>query len=71
MTVTNKDKCTHHNYLDLLTDDFYHKPKLIKYNRCDKYYKSKLGNEFSVRQYLLLVMPHLPTLINEHKNEYM
>ena len=68
--ATNKDKCTHHNYFALLTDDVYHKPKLIKNTRYDQYYKSKLGNESSVRQYILLVMPHLPTLINKHKNEY-
>ena len=35
----------------------------------DKYYICKVGNDLSVRQYLLLVVPHLPTLINEHKNE--
>ena len=35
----------------------------------DKYYICKVGNNLSVRQYLLLVVPHLPTLINEHKNE--
>ena len=64
-----KGKYTHHNYLDLLTDDTYYKPTLITNTKYDKYYVDKVGNDLSVRQYLLLVVPHLPTLINEHKNE--
>ena len=67
--TTNKDKYTHHSYLDLLTDDAYRKPTLITNTKHDKYYVGKVGNDLSVRQYLLLVVPHLPTLINEHKNE--
>ena len=69
MMTTNKDKYTHHSYLDLLTDDAYRKPTLITNTKHDKYYVGKVGNDLSVRQYLLLVVPHLPTLINEHKNE--
>ena len=67
--ATNKDKYAHHDYLDLLTDDNYQKPTLITNTKYDKYYVSKVGNDLSVRQYLLLVVPHLPALINEHKNE--
>ena len=69
MIATNKDKYTHHNYLHLLTDDTYYKSTLITNSKYDKYYVSKVGNDLSVRQYLLLLVPHLPTLINEHKNE--
>ena len=73
MTHTNNnyynDGYTHHDYLDLLTDDDYYKPTLITNTKYDKYYVSKVGNDLSVRQYLLLVVPHLPTLINENKNE--
>ena len=69
MMATNKDKYTHHNDLDLLTDDAYYKPTLITNTKYDKYYAGKRGNDFSLRQYLLLVVAHLPTLINEHKNE--
>ena len=69
MMATDNDKCTHHNYLDLLIDDAYHKPTIITNNRCDKYYTSKIDNDLSVRQYLLLVVSHLPTLVYEHKNE--
>ena len=29
MMATNKDKYTHHSYLDLFTDDAYHKPTLF------------------------------------------
>ena len=68
MMATNKDKYTHRNYLDLFTDDDYYKPTLITNTKHDKYYVGKVGNDLSVRQYLLLVVPHLPTLINEHKN---
>ena len=67
--ATNKDKYTHHSYLDLLTDDAYRKPTLIANTKHDKYYVGKVGNDLSVRQYLLLVVLHLPTLINKHKNE--
>ena len=67
--ATNKVKYTHQDYLDLLTDDDYYKPTLITNTKYDKYYVSKVGNDLSVRQYLLLLVPHLPTLINEHKNE--
>ena len=69
MIAINEDKSTHHNYLDLLTDDTYYKSTLITNTKYDKYYVSKVGNDLSVRQYLLLLVPHLPTLINEHKNE--
>ena len=69
MMATNEDKCTHHSYLDLLTDDAYYKPILITNTKHDKYYVSKVVNDLSVRQYLLLGVPHLPKLINEHKNE--
>ena len=69
MMATDEDKYTHHNYLDLLTDDDYYKPTLITNTKHDKYCVGKVGNDLSVRQYLLLVVPHLPTLINEHKNE--
>ena len=69
MMATNKDKCTHHSYLDLLTDDAYYKPILITNTKHDKYYVSKVVNDLSVRQYLLLGVPHLPKLMNEHKNE--
>ena len=73
MTHTNNnyynDGYTHHDYLDLLTDDDYYKPTLITNTKYDNYYIGKLGNDLSVRQYLLLVVPHLPTLINENKNE--
>ena len=68
--ATNKDTYTHHNYLDLLTDDAYHKPRLITTAKHDKYYVDKVGNDLTVRQYLLLVVPHLPTLINERKSEF-
>ena len=68
MMATDEDKYTHHNYLDLLTDDDYYKPTLITNTKHDKYCVGKVGNDLSVRQYLLLVVPHLPTLINEHKN---
>ena len=64
--ATNKDKYTHHDYLDLLTDDDYYKPLLITNTKYDKCYVGKLGNGLSEKQYLLLVVPHLPTLINEH-----
>ena len=67
--ATNKDKCTHHNYFDLLTADAYYKPILIINTKHDKDYVSKVVNDLSLRQYLLLVKPHLPTLINKHKNE--
>ena len=67
--ATNKDKYTHHNYLDLFTDDDYYKPTLITNTQYDKYYVSKVDKDLCVRQYLLLVVPHLPTLRNEHKNE--
>ena len=66
MMATNKDKCTHHNYLDLLTDDAYYKLILITNTEHDKYYVSKVVNDLCVRQYLSLGEPHLPTLINEH-----
>ena len=69
MMATNKDKYTHHNYLDLLTDDDYYKPTLITNTKFDKYYVGKVENDLSVRQCLLLVVPQLPALINEHKNE--
>ena len=69
MITTNKDKYTHHDYLDLLTDDTYYKPTFITNTKYDKYYVSKVDNDLSVRQYLLLVVPHLPTLINEHNKE--
>ena len=78
--ATNKDKRTHHNYLDLLTDDAYYKPILITNTKHDKYHVSKVVSDLSVRQFIvnkvvndlyvnLLVVPHLPALINEHKNE--
>ena len=70
MMATNKDKFTHHNYLHLFTHDDYYKPTLIKNTRSDKYYAGKVDNDLSVRQCLLLVVPHLPALINEHKNEF-
>ena len=69
MMATNKDKYTHHSYLDLLTDDASRKPTLIANTKHDKYYVGKVGNDLSVRQYLLLVALHLPTLINKHKKE--
>ena len=69
MMATNKDKYTHQNYLDLLTDDDYYKPTLIKNTKYDKYYVGKVENDLPVRQCLLLVVPQLPALINEHKNE--
>ena len=69
MMATNKVKYTHQDYLDLLTDDDYYKPTLITNSKYDKYQVGKVGNDLSVRQYLLLVVPYLPTLINEHKNE--
>ena len=68
--ATNKDTYTHHNYLDLLTDYAYHEPRLITTAKHDTYYVDKVGNDLTVRQYFLLVVPHLPTLINEHKNEF-
>ena len=39
MMATSKDKYTHHNYLDLLTDDYY-KPNLITNTKYGKYYVS-------------------------------
>ena len=80
MMATNKDKRTHHNSLDLLTDDAYYKPILITNTKHDKYHVSKVVSDLSVRQFVvnkvvndlyvnLLVVPHLPALINEHKNE--
>ena len=68
--ATNKDTYNHHNYYDLLKDDAYHKPTSITNTKHDKYYVGKVGNDLSVRQYLSLAAPHLPTLINEHKNEF-
>ena len=66
MMATNKDKYTHQDYLDLLTHDDYYKPTLMTHS---KYYVGKVGNDLSVRQYLLLFVPYLPTLMNEHKND--
>ena len=60
MMATNKDKYTHQDYLDLLTDDDYYKPTLITSSKYDKYYVGKVGNDLSVRQYLLLFVPYLP-----------
>ena len=74
MTHTNNNyyndgKYNHHDYLDLLNDDDYYKTTLITSTKYDKYYVGKVGYDLSVRQYLLLLASHLPTLINEHKNE--
>ena len=70
MMATNKDTYNHHNYLALLKDGAYHKPTLIRNTKHHKYYVGKVSNDLSVRQYLLLVAPHLPTLINEHKTQF-
>ena len=49
--ATNKDKYTHHDYLDLLTDDDYYKPLLITNTKYDKCYVGRLSNGLSEKQY--------------------
>ena len=67
--TAKQDTNRNHNYLDLLTDDYYYEPRLVTNTKHDKYYVCKVNNDLSVRQYFLLVVPHTPELINEHKNE--
>ena len=71
MMADNKDKYTHHSYYNLLMDDTHYKPTLIRTTKHYKHYVSNVGkdNDLSVTQYLLLIAPHIPTLINRHKNE--
>lgn len=62
---------TYHDYYDLFMDDTYYKPILAKISNRDLLYESKIGKDkdLSVKQYLLMIVPHLPALINDHKNE--
>ena len=58
---------THLNYYDLLRDDTYYKPALIRCTKDQKHYESKVGKDLSVKHYLLMVVPHFPALINDYK----
>ena len=51
-------------------DDTCHKPILTKISNRDILYESKIvkDKDLSVKQYLLMIVPHLPALINDHKN---
>ena len=61
---------TYHDYYDLLMDHTCHKPILTKISNRDMLYESKIvkDKDLSVKQYLLMIVPHLPALINDHKN---
>ena len=67
--TAKQDTNRNHSYLDLLTNDYYYKPRLVTDTKHDKYYTSKVDSDLSVKQYFLLVVPHIFELINEHKDE--
>ena len=55
-------------------DESYYKPILLNkpyFQKLCKHYESKVDEDkkLSVKQYLLMIMPHLSNLINEHKDE--
>lgn len=66
----NKSKYTHTDYYNLLIDDYY-KPTLIESRSRCQHCESKVDKDknLSLKQYLLMIVPHLPALINEHENE--
>ena len=78
--VSNKKEELYINdYRNLMGDgddyvESYYKPILLNksyFKNLCKHYESKVDedNKLSVKQYLLMIMPHLSNLINEHKDE--
>ena len=85
-TLNKKEKYKYHDYDDIdyygikdienlfnnvVDDDDYYKPILIKssFNDNYKYYESRgdKDKKLSVKQYLYKIMPYLSDLINDHK----
>ena len=60
----------HHDYYGLLIDDTYNKLELIKTSKQNKQYEIKVSKDkdLSMKYFLLMIVPHLPALINDHKN---
>ena len=53
----------------MLRDDTYYKPALVRCAKDNKHYESKVGKDLSVKHYLLMILSHLPDLINDYKNK--
>ena len=52
----------------MLRDDTYYKPALVRCAKDNKHYESKVRKDLSVKHYLLMILSHLPDLINDYKN---
>ena len=66
-----RSKYAHPDYYNSFSDDNYYKPALTKNSRNRKCYESKVDKDknSSVKQHFLMILLHLPALINDHKNE--
>ena len=67
----NKSKYTRTDYYNLFADDTQYKPALIENTSNHKHYESKVFKEknLSVKQCLLMIVPHISAFINGHKDE--
>ena len=78
LVSNKKEELNINDYRNLTDDDdydeSYYKPILLNkpyFQKLCKHYESKVDEDkkLSVKQYLLMIMPHLSNLINEHKDE--
>ena len=67
----NKSKYTRADYYNLFADDTQYKPALIENTSNHKHFEGKVDKEknLSVKHYLLMIVPHISTLINDHRDE--